>query len=101
MIDPDLFAEYEAWKGAKLLGQTDFSVAAFNAEMEGLALAYEQGVKDAFQAATIRQSAEEVVANNPYRKPGMRGEKGAAYIPARRSTFIASTPTTIIPEEED
>lgn len=75
MLDPDLVAEFEAWKAEKLNGQLDLSIATFNREAEALALAYEQGVKDAFKGATIRQNAQEVIDSNPYRGAGMKGER--------------------------
>ena len=86
MLDPELFAEFEAWRGAKVLGQHDLSVAAFNAEMETQALAYEAGVKDALGRGP-GVTMQEVLDDNPYRKPGMRGERSAPDVPARRATF--------------
>jgi hypothetical protein len=99
MLDPESFAEFEAWRAAKILGAFDLSVAAFNAEMAGLALAYEQGVRDMAKGAIARQSPDEVIAENPYRKPGMRGELGVPYTPHdHRTTF---TPAPLDDDDEE
>lgn len=75
MIDPDEFADYEAWREHKLTTSTDLSVQAYNAEMEAAALAYEAGARAAFAGMVARRSEEDVIRENPYRKPGTRGER--------------------------
>ncbi len=67
MIDPDEFADYEAWREHKLTTSTDLSVQAYNTEMEAAALAYEAGWRD--------RDAGKSIEDSPYRKPGMRGER--------------------------
>jgi len=74
MLDPDEFAEYEAWREHKLTSQTDLSVRAYNAEMESLALAWESGAM-AFAGRGAGESLDDVIRTNPYRGKGMRGER--------------------------
>lgn len=72
MIDPDEMEAFEEWKAAKLAGQSDLSVQAWNREQEALALAWEDGAKTGVKA--VRENAaviEEVLPRNPHRKPGM------------------------------
>ena len=78
MLDPDSVAEYEAWKMHKITGQLDLSVSAFNAEMEGLALAWEDGWR-------VGREGKKPITENPQRQPGMRGER-VTPIPSRRPT---------------
>lgn len=70
MLDPDEVAAYEEWKVRKLTGVQDLSIGAYNAEMEALALAYEQALKDAL--GSDQQKINSLKAANPYRAPGMR-----------------------------
>jgi hypothetical protein len=74
MLDPDEFADYEAWKENKLTSQTDLSVRAYNAEMESLALAWEAGVRESINVSDI-QKINSTLDRNPYRGKGMRGER--------------------------
>jgi hypothetical protein len=80
MIDADEFAAYEMWREARVLGQVDVSVHAFNAEQEGLALAWEAGVMFAIKADNGLTTAS-IEAANPYRGAGMTGAR-----PAKRVT---------------
>ena len=74
MIDPDEMAAYEEWKAKKLNGHTDLSVAAFNAEMESQALAWEAGAKKAMKGREISTAElREILDQNPHRAEGMRG----------------------------
>lgn len=71
MLDPDEVAAYEDWKARKLTGAQDLSIGAYNAEMEALALAYEQALKDAL--GSDFEKINSLKAANPYRRPGMLG----------------------------
>lgn len=82
MLDPDEMAAYEAWKQHKLTGISDLSVSAFNTEQEATALAWAAGVKalharimptNDLHRAGLDQLLEHLLADNPYRKPGMTG----------------------------
>lgn len=77
MLDPAEVADYEAWKERRLVGQTDLSVAAYNMELEAHALAFEDGVRAAINPAET-QKILEILEQNPYRKPGMNGYRGAS-----------------------
>jgi hypothetical protein len=70
MLDAEEVADYEAWKERKLTGSTDLSVGAYNAEMEGPALAWEAGWR-----AHELDGSPESYARNPYRAKGMTGER--------------------------
>lgn len=73
MLDPDEMADYEAWKERKLTGQVDLSVNAYNVEQEAVALAFDAGVDAAFAGAIIRQNAQDVKRQSPYRRKGTTG----------------------------
>lgn len=75
MLDPEEFAEYEAWRQHRLTASTDISVQAFNVEMESTALAWQAGWK-------ARDAGKPIEANE-YRGPGMRGEvRSATHLPS-------------------
>lgn len=80
MLDAEAVKDYEHWKMKKLTAGVDLSVQAYNLDMESTALAYEAGVKAVASRigyATGDTSVDEVLADNPYRKPGMNGEPSA------------------------
>lgn len=88
MLDPEQQADFEEWRGRKILGQVDISPAAYNSEMEGLAVAWEEGVKRLADYGTVERDwplasidLNEVIATNPYRRPGMRGERPSTDAP--------------------
>lgn len=88
MLDATELSAYEEWKEKKLLGQVDLSVQAFNAEMEGQAVAYERGVHDTVKETVNPEDFEKrngvtskLFGDNPYRRPGMLGER-----PSKRIT---------------
>lgn len=91
MLDPDEVADFETWKQAKLNGIHDLSVSAYNTEMEALALAWEAGAKTAheFRDADITS----ILAKNPHRKPGMKGER-------RATARVSGNPQPIEPSED-
>lgn len=97
MLDPDEVADFEAWKAHKLTSHVDLSVAAYNLEMEAQALAWEAGVRAMANALPIRKSPTEVIEENPYRKPGMRGERRGST--ARLPGTSSFNPP--IPDEEE
>jgi hypothetical protein len=73
---------YEAWKEHKLTSQVDLSVAAFNLEQEGNALAWEAGAKSMLKQSVNPSDAQKLASmeefireENPYRGPGMRAAK--------------------------
>lgn len=72
MLDVDEMAAYHAWKAHKLTSHPDLSVEAYNVEQEAAALAYEAGVKAAVPASD-QQKRDSLLANSPYRRPGMLG----------------------------
>lgn len=93
MLDPDLYADYEAWRAAKLAGSIDLSIATYNVEMAAQAIAWEAGVKAAYSVALASdREVEEILADNPYRKPGMRGELPVSETPRR----VTSDPVRLI-----
>lgn len=82
MLDPDEVAHYEEWKGIKLAGSTDLSITAYNTEMEALALAWDNGAVKAIDEAVGPADAQKrsslrdlLKAQNPHRKPGMKGAR--------------------------
>ena len=74
MLDPEEVAGYEAWKEHKLTSHTDLSVSAYNIEQESAALAYEAGVRAAVFPSD-KEKINSLIAANPYRGPGMMGER--------------------------
>lgn len=76
MLDATELAEFEAWKHEKFVNQSqDLTFTAYQAETQGPALAYEAGVRDGFQGAANDFTIDDVIADSPYRKPGMAGER--------------------------
>jgi len=78
MLDPDEMAVYEAWKAHKLTMSVDLSVSAFNVEQEAPALAYEAGVRAAYNRSD-REKLDTLIEKNPYRGKGMMG-----YLPPKK-----------------
>lgn len=74
MIDPDEMAAYEEWKARRLSSRMDLSAAAFNADMESQALAWEAGAKKALRGRNVTtEELREILELNPHRAEGMRG----------------------------
>lgn len=78
MLDPEEFAHYEAWREHKLTTSTDLSVIAYNTEMVALSSAWKSGVLAAFGGEAEGMEVEDVLAANPYNKPGMTGGPSSA-----------------------
>jgi len=67
MLDKAEVEAFELWKELRLTTSTDLSIDAYNAEMEGLALAWEAGAKAA-------SGPDRLPPPNPYRGRGTTGE---------------------------